>query len=215
MSPRDKTYGAVIVLSGQIVREESGGVSLAFHTEMRARAAGLTYSLGMTRTLVITGGHNVGVRYSLRDNRVFERPNLSPFALIKAKLYPSEASVMAEFVHRKYAVPRGAMILEENSIDTRQNAQECRRIIKRLCPKSIGVLTLLYHMERAIEDFAMEGLKAEPIYAEDLLILEDRSWVDRIVEYYSSPRGGKQWNPHKIRTNLQEGKGVSAGLVQI
>jgi len=44
------------------------------HTEMRARAAGFAYKLGVASMLIVSGGHNVGVRYSLKDNKILRTP---------------------------------------------------------------------------------------------------------------------------------------------
>lgn len=212
--PDFSRYEAIVVLGAQIVRRPDGKIELAFHTEMRARAAGVAYRSGIAPLLIVSGGHNVAVRYSLQTNAVFSKPNLSPFALIKARLYPSEARVIAEFLHKSYAVDWKAMILEEKSADTDQNADNCKRIIERKSLKGIAVLTSLYHMEKAIKSFRKSGLDAKPLYAEDLLIIEDQSWINRIVEYYMLPRGGKSWDTERIRRNLQRGGSVATGLVQ-
>ena len=215
MTPSMKKYDAVIVLGAQIIRESHGRMAPAFHTEMRARAAGIAFKLGVTSALIISGGHNVGVRYSLKDNKVFAEPNLSPFARIRARLHHSEAKIIADFLQKSYGVPRNAMILEEGSRDTQQNARNCLKIVERLDARSTALLTLLYHMERAMTEFQKAGSSVTPLYAEDLLILEDSSWVDRIVEYYSSPRGERQWNPERIRNNLQEGNSIATGFLQV
>jgi len=212
MSFSAKSYEAVMILGGQIVRKQDRSIGLAFHTEMRARAAGLAWRSGMTSKLIISGGHNVGVRYSLRENRIFPKPNYSPLALILAKLYPSEAKVIADFVHRNYGVQGSCMVLEEHSTSTEENARNCARIVERLGLKKTAVLTSLYHMRSACECFVKEGLNPEPLYAEDLLILEAEAWIGMIAEYYSHPRGGKQWDVDRIRSNLQRGQSIATGL---
>jgi hypothetical protein len=84
------------------------------HTEMRARAAGFAYKLGVASMLIVSGGHNVGVRYSLKDNKILPEPSLNPFARIKARLYPSEARVMAGFLHENYGIPWNARYWRRN-----------------------------------------------------------------------------------------------------
>jgi uncharacterized SAM-binding protein YcdF (DUF218 family) len=207
-------YEAVVVLGAQIVRKPDRSIMLAFHTEMRARAAGVAYRSRIAPLLIVSGGHNVGVRYSLRTNTVFPEPNLSPFALIKARLFPSEARVIAEFLHKDYAVHWDAMILEEKSVDTDQNADNCKRIIERRGLKEIALLTSLYHMEKAAVSFRRSGLDVKQLYAEDLLITEDQSWIDRIVEYYMLPRGDRSWDTRRIHSNLQRGESIAVGLAQ-
>jgi uncharacterized SAM-binding protein YcdF (DUF218 family) len=212
--PNSSRYEAIIVLGAQIVRRPDREIALAFHTEMRVRAAGVAYRSGIASLLIISGGHNVGVRYSLQTNTIFSEPNLSPLALIKARLYPSEARVIAEFLHKAYAVDWRAMVLEEKSTDTDQNANNCKRIIERRGLKEIAVLTSLYHMEKTITSFRKSGLGAKPLYAEDFLIIEDKSWINRIVEYYTFPRGGRSWDNERIRRNLQGEQSIATGLVQ-
>lgn len=213
--PTMQGYDVVVVLGAQIIRNQHGRIIPAFHTEMRARAAGIAYKLGLTMIVIISGGHNVGVRYSFKDNSVFPKPNLNLFALIRARLYPSEASVMAEFIRKAYAVPRSAMNLEERSTDTKANAENCRIVVERLHARRVAILTHLYHMERAMDDFKEVRLNPDPLYAEDLLVLDDHSWIDRIVEYYSNPRGGRQWDTATIRKNLENRESIAKGLVQI
>jgi len=212
MSFSRKSYEAVIVLGGQIVRKQDRSIGLALHTEMRARAAGVACKSGMTSRLIISGGHNVGVRYSLKDNEVFPQPNYSPLALILARLYPSEAKVIADFVHRNYGVQRDCMILEKDSTSTEENARNCARIVERPGLKRIALLTSLYHMKNACACFVKEGLNPEPLYAEDLLMREDQAWVGKIAEYYSHPRGEKQWDVERIQSNLQSGQSIATGL---
>lgn len=213
MTPRFQKLEAIVVLGAQIIRREDLSIGLALHTEMRARAAGFAYKLGVASMLIVSGGHNVGVRYSLKDNKILPEPSFNPFARIKARLYPSEARVMAGFLHENYGIPWNAMILEEESVDTQQNAAYCSRIIRRLGINEIGLLTSLYHLKQATASFKKIGLDVKPLCAEDLLALEDRTWIDRIVEYYSDLRGGEQWNAEQIRSRLQRGESTAAGLI--
>jgi len=207
-----RSHEAVIVLGGQIVRKQDRSIGMAPHTEMRARAAGLACKSGVTSRLIISGGHSVGVRYSLKDNTVFSEPNYSLLALISARLYPSEAKVVADFVHMNYRVQRSSMVLEEKSVNTEQNARNCARIVEKLSLTKTALLTSLYHMEKALACFMEEDLNLEPLYAEDLLILEDRTWILKVAEYYSHPRGGRQWDAERIRDNLERGKSIATGL---
>lgn len=208
-------YDVVIVLGAQVGVNEKGKMVPAFHAEMRARAAGIAYKKGLTKKLVLSGGYNFGVRYdldlsvpifgTLKSDR---KPDFSDEARQKARWYRSEASVIAELLKMEYGVPPETLILEEDSQYTKQNAQFCKAIIERCGWKKIGLLTLLYHMERALKVFKEEGLKVEPLFAEDLLPLEDKSWIDRICKYYSVPKGGRQWDKNRIRELLSSGKSI-------
>lgn len=203
-----KRYEGVIVLGAQIGIKK-GKMMPAFHTEMRARAAGVVYQQNIAPKFILSGGYNFGVRYDLDLSvPVFgtptsdRKPDFSDETRIKAKWYRSEASVIAELLRTEYGVPPEVLILEEDSKTTKENAQYCKAIAERCGWKKIGLLTSLYHMERALKDFQEVGLKVEPLFAEDLLPLEEKSWIARICEYYSVPRGGKQWDVEKIREIL-------------
>lgn len=199
----------MVVVLGARVGLKKGKMVPALHTEMRARAAGTAYRKNLTPRFVLTGGYNIGVRYGLDlliptfgaegSNR---KPNFSEKSGIKAKRYRSEASVMAEFIRKNYNMPPEALILEEDSRTTEENARYCKLIVERCGFKKIGLLTSLYHMERALKEFRKAGLKVEPIFAEDLLPLESKQWINRICKYYSRPKGGKQWPIKKIRAIL-------------
>ena len=212
-------YDVVILLGAQVgisgIGKKEGEMILAFHTEMRARAAGIIYQQKMAQRLIVSGGYNIGVRYDLDISvPVFgttssdRKPDFSDEARIKARWYRSEASVMAELIRVRYCVPSEALILEEDSRTTKENANYCREIVERCGFKEVGLLTLLYHMERAMGDFREAGVDPRPLFAEDFLVLEDKSWVDRIVEYYSTSKGGRQWDTEKIKKLLFDNKSI-------
>ncbi len=209
-----ETYDAVIVL-GAKVGVTRGKMGLAFFTEMRTRAAGISYQEGLTRVLVLSGGYNIGVRYDVDLSvPVFgtpnsdRKPNFSEKAYRKARCYRSEASVMAEFLRAEYGVPPESIILEEDSRTTKENALSCKGIVDRSGWKKVALLTQLYHMERALKTFWDAGVQVSPLFAEDLLPLENGCWIDKICEYYSVPKGGKQWDTEKIRELLSKGESV-------
>jgi len=167
------------------------------------------------RIFFFSGGYNFGVRYDLDLSvPVFgtaksdRQPDFSEKARIKARWYRSEASVIAELIKTEYDVPPEALILEEDSKETSENAKFCKEIIERCHWKKVGLLTLLYHMERALKAYEKAELEVEPLFAEDLLVLEDKSWIKKICQYYSVPKGGKQWNTEKIRELLSSGKSI-------
>jgi hypothetical protein len=69
-------------------------------------------------------------------------------------------------------------------------------------------------MEKAAVSFRRSGLDVKQLYAEDLLITEDQSWINRIVEYYMLSRGGRSWDTGRIGSNLQRGESIAVGLAQ-
>jgi len=48
----------------------------------------------------------------------------------------------------------------------------------------------------------------DPILAEDLLAMQGPIWINKICEYYESPKEGKQWDTKKIRELLTNGKSI-------
>jgi len=187
----------------------------AFHTEMRARAAGIAYQQRLTRSLILSGGYNFGVRYDLDLSvPVFGtassdlKPDFSDEARTEARWYRSEASVMAELIKFEHGVPPESLILEEDSKTTKENAEYCKLIIERCGWGKVGLLTLLFHMERALQAFQEAGVELEPIFAENLLVLESKDWISQIVDYYSTPKGGKQWDVEQLKKLLAENKSI-------
>jgi len=205
----EKYCDGLIVLGAQIGVKD-GNIVPAFFTEMRARAAGIAHQLGICPRIILSGGYNIGVRYDIDLSvPVFGTassdrcPDFGVEARVKARIYRSEASVMAEFITRHYKVPPEDMILEEESRSTEENALYCKGIAKRSGWKRIGLLTQLYHMERALGSFGKVGLEVIPLFAEDFLPMENNSWIDKICKYYSVPKGGKQWDIQKMSTLLR------------
>lgn len=213
-----KSHDGVIVLGAQVGIREWQMVP-ALHTEMRARAAGIAYQQKITQSFIVSGGYNVGVRYDLdilmpvfgtQDSN--KKPDFSDEARVRARWYRSESSVVAEAMRLNYGVPPEALILEEDSKTTKENAKNCRSIIERCGLKKVGLLTLLYHMERALKDFQEIGIDISPLFAEDLLILESKDWISRITDYYSVPKGGKQWDIKRIKELLSDDKSIGTLL---
>ncbi|MBI2054136.1 MAG: YdcF family protein [Candidatus Staskawiczbacteria bacterium] len=226
-------FDCIIVLGSQIGINEKGKMVPAFHTEMKARAAGIAWQQLSNNKFILTGGYNIGVRYAMElDVPVYgtpgsdKKPDFSEEAKQRASRYRSEASVIAEVMKKEYGIPLWALLLEEESATTQQNAEFCADIVEDLFwsrvggqRARIGILTLLYHMERALKEFkkAFAEKKVDdvafvyPLFAENLLSFETQ-WVDKICQYYSVPKGGKQWDVKKIRRLLSKGKSLNSLL---
>ncbi|MCD5396542.1 MAG: YdcF family protein [Candidatus Pacebacteria bacterium] len=203
-----ESLDGLIVLGSQVFRKEDGTYGFPLFTEMRARAAGIAYQQRVSKLLILTGGHNFGIRYSLDGQILKKRSFFNPIAHLEAKRYPSEAQVIADFLIKEYKVPESHIILEEKSRTTRQNAQNVKKIIQKKKLKDLGLLTQLYHMRRAWQEFKKVDLKVMLVFAEDLLVLEDKAWIEKIYEYYSVSKGGKLWDKEKIRAFLRSGRSI-------
>jgi hypothetical protein len=210
-------YDLVILLGSQIkkirVFDKSGffldcKYSLAPHTNLKSEAAGIAWKKEIVEKFIISGGHNFNVRYNAEE---IKEPDFSFKAVTWGQREKSEAEVIAEFLGEKYGVPIEAMFLEELSATTEESAEILKILLKRTTfsfAKKIAILTLIYHMERALPAFRSAGLEVEPLFAEDLLALEGKSGIDKVCEYYSVPKGGKQWPVDKIRELLSNGRSI-------
>lgn len=74
----------------------------------------------------------------------------------------SEASAMQAFL-LDLGVPEGAMLLEEQSRNTRQNAGLCARLLQPLGCTDILLVTSALHMARAKALFEAQGLHVTPV----------------------------------------------------
>lgn len=196
---------------------------------MRGAAAGIAYQQNIVKKFVITGGHNFFVRYALdpsvpvygtvkdpqrqkelKKKGYKAKADYRKHTKEKAKQYPSEAEALAQFLNNKYNVSLKQIVLEKKARNTEENAVYCRSLLqeKNWLDKSIALLTHLYHMERAIEHFQKTGVKVEPLYVEDILGKVDPVWIERICKYYSSPKGGKEYNVEKMKKLLSQGETV-------
>ena len=83
--------------------------------------------------------------------------------------WPSEGKRMLDYVlHHGYEGSVKDIFLEDESIDTAENAEKTKRII-RPYEKNIGLLSISFHFPRAERIFRSYGVEANAIYAEDVL----------------------------------------------
>jgi uncharacterized SAM-binding protein YcdF (DUF218 family) len=199
-----------VILLGSQVKIQGDQYVLAPHTKLKAEAAGIAWQKGIINRFIISGGYNFEVRYT--DEEILKTPDFSFEAFARGHQKKSEAEVIAKFLQKEYGVPLEAMYLEELSTTTQENAEILKVLLKRTptfdFARRIGILTLIYHMERAFPVFKEAGLKVEPLFAEDLLALEGKSGINKVCEYYSVPKGGKQWPVDKIRELLSSGRSM-------
>jgi uncharacterized SAM-binding protein YcdF (DUF218 family) len=201
-------YDLVIVLGAQI-KKENEKYLLAPHTELRARAAANAFHSGTAERFIISGGYNFLVRYN--ENQILSKADFSFKAFAKSRAWMSEASLIKEYM-MGFDIPEEAIFLEELSATTEETAEILKILIRRKptfdFAKKIAILTLIYHMKRALPVFQNSGLRVEPLFAEDLLALEGKSGIEKVCQYYSVPKGGKQWPVDKIRELLSSGRSI-------
>lgn len=204
-------YDLVIQLGSQ-VKFANGKYNLPLHTQLRTEASAIVFRTGIAPYLMITGGSNFGIRYN--DQEILKPPDFTFEAFADADfLRKSEARVIKEILVNEFGVPSSRIFAESLSSTTEENA-ECVRIILRRHPmftgnEKVAVMTLLYHMERALPIFQRAGLSVQPLFAENVLAESGTEQIKRVCQYYSTPKGGKQYPVDQIRQLLSEGSSLA------
>ena len=89
--------------------------------------------------------------------------------------------------------------------------------------EKLAILTLLYHMSDSIVKapegdkrkpgalavFRSAGLNVDPLFAENVLADSGSREIERVCEYYKTPKGGKQYDVDRMRDLLTEGKSLT------
>ena len=139
---------------------------LSLESKMTALAAGHLARSGRADAMLLSGGRTAG-------------PD-----------WPSEAEAMRAYIRKKFPdVPDQAILLEESSIDTAENAELIRTMTQDRAPRRITLLTIGFHLPRSLAIFPIHGLPIEHgIASED--VLAERSPRHRafILKYEKSPR---------------------------
>lgn len=203
-----RCYDLVVQLGSQVMYN-NGVYVLAPHTQMRTDASALVLQLGIAPRLIICGGSNFGVHY---DDTAILKPAVFTFdAFANADYYrKSEAAVIKEALVRKPGISSTMIFAETLSSITEENAEFLKILLRRrpmfTGDERIAILTLLYHMEKALPVFRAAGLRVEPLFAENVLVDHGVQGVlDDILHYYSTPKGGKQYPVEKMRQLLSTG----------
>jgi uncharacterized SAM-binding protein YcdF (DUF218 family) len=115
---------------------------LSGHAKLNVLAAGNLYMLGNIGTLIFSTGQTSG--------------------------YPSESQAMKDFLIKNFPkIPDSAIILEEKSIDTAGNAEQVSRIIKENDFKTVGVLSVGFHISNAKLLFQRYGVKVDRTFSSE------------------------------------------------
>lgn len=83
---------------------------------------------------------------------------------------PTEAhSLWTKFLRADYGSHRPAILLEDESLNTVENAANVQRMVERVQYFVLHVITSGYHVQRAREIFQKQGLHVEVLAAEDVV----------------------------------------------
>ena len=126
----------IVVLGGGIEVPQSGRPDLNQAADRMWHAARL-YKAGKAPVLILSGG------------------------LAFAEGTMSEAASMQVFL-RDLGVPDAAMLLEERSVNTRENAQFTAQLMHEKGMKSLLLVTSALHMPRSVRLYEAQGLKVIP-----------------------------------------------------
>jgi hypothetical protein len=205
-------FDLVVVLLSQVKKNiETGEDYPAEHTKLKLDGLITAFKKRVVYFMILSGGHNYWVRYDY-DN-ILPKADFSFKAFIKAREEKSEAEVARKYLEER-DIPGYVMFLEETSATSLEEAKILQTILERTTFNSvnkIGIFSLAYHLDRVFpgfkETFKESRFQIKPIFAEDFLAMEEGG-IERVCEYYSVPKGGKQWPVDKIRKLLENGKSI-------
>jgi len=145
-----ETFDALVVLGGGLHRpldvRKSHHARLTLESKMRALAAGEMFQSGLVKKIIFSGGATAG------------------------KEFGSEANLMRAYLKKKFPeVPEDAVLLEEESFDTPENAEKVKEMLQQHGIGSFALLTNAFHLARAQKLFELQGLTVRGFPAEELL----------------------------------------------
>lgn len=148
----DKNYDALVVLGKNIgvgwtrKRIKKTKNFLSARSELNITTAALLYKKEFFKKLILSGGKTSG------------------------KDFPSEAEAMKRFLSNEFPeIPASSIILEENSLDTQQNAIETKKNIREQNLKNVAILTTSAHVPRTRMHFKRQGLNLEILSSDKIL----------------------------------------------
>ena len=143
-------YDAVIVLGGFAHRRSDGGIELADGVERLFGAFDLLRQ-GRARRALITSGCSQG---------------------------GCESELIAELLV-EMGIARERLIVGKESANTRDNALEARKWMRRAKLSRVVLVTSAFHMQRALETFRAVGLAPDAL-AVDYSMVESGTWMEAL-----------------------------------
>lgn len=137
---RNVTYDAVILLGGPVSHAPTQAHGVPSYKDSVERLL-VSYDLlraGRAKKIIVTGG------FGWPGDRV------------------NEAQVLARQL-QDWGIARERIVLETRAVNTRENAVESERLVKRLGYRTLLLVTSAYHMPRALDCFRAVGLKVDAL----------------------------------------------------
>lgn len=160
-------FDVAAVLGAGFRSVENGQAKLTIDSRLRAIAAGIIASEGKASELIFSGGKTSGQEY------------------------PSEAEAMRDYLLVRFPELRDFPItLDEESIDTSQNAEFTSKVMKDKGLESALLITNEYHMLRSSRNFERKKVDVEPLPAEEVIEGADpkyhlyKNFVDKYLNSY-------------------------------
>jgi len=173
---------------------EDGSFYPALHTKLKLRAVVNCLKRNSNFLILLQGGYNFFVRYIGQE---ITKTDFSFSAFSRARGEESESNCGRRFLI-DHGVDGNRIIVEELSATSAENVKIASIMLSRTTFSEIvevKILSLAYHLERILplyEKKLGEKFKVTALLAEQFLPLKDT------LSYYSTPKGGKMWDVHKI-----------------
>jgi uncharacterized SAM-binding protein YcdF (DUF218 family) len=120
----------------------------------------------------------------------------------RATYATSEAAAMQQLL-RQMGVPENAMLLEETSRNTQENARDSARLLRERGIQQVLLVTSALHMQRALALFEAEGLQVIAVAADHEAGDTSRwpwwrRWLPTGEALEGSGRAFKEWLGHRV-----------------
>ena len=171
-----ENYNILIGLGKALIFDEYEKIMLTPESKATAHAGGIICDKGILEKFILSGGKTQGENY------------------------PSEAELMRDYIYENISKNVADFItLESNSMTTWGNARNVKRILENEINKDAGLLTIGYHLPRAIKIFEIEGFSnLAPLASENYL---QESYSTEISDYLKSFKGvSEQTKELMVRT---------------
>ncbi len=132
---------------------------LSRESRLSALAAGELWRQGKVEKIIITGGKTGGNK----------RLNATTSESL------SEAGMMAQFLLKTYTdLSPEQVVVEDAAIDTSENAELVKALLKKHDLKQVGLLTVGFHLPRALQLFKTHGIEARGLVSEEEVVTRSK-----------------------------------------
>lgn len=101
--------------------------------------------------------------------------------------FPSEAEAMRDYIVKKYEnISTKDILIETQSKDTHGNAEEVLKIIQEHNLKTLALLTVGFHLERAEQIFNNHNIDTFPFPSEDFLLQRSSHYQKFVTDFQKS-----------------------------